>query len=189
MRVNRSSVEVVLNIVLAVLLAAAGLALFGYLASLLWQAAADPLAGFLESGRLKRCEDRVARGDAAMREGRLAEALDCFASSVHARPVRSARMASLVEKHHTGVLNRFLVASDRRHGENVGLLSLAIADRALRQRRELQSAYVAALQTGNRRRRREVERELRSNARELRKALEDLATEVLGAGRGRASVH
>jgi hypothetical protein len=179
----------VLDTLLALVLALAGLAVFGYLAGLLWQAASDPLAGILERGRLEKCEDRVARGDAALRDGRVAEALDCFATALYASPVKSASMASVVEKHHTGLLNRFLAASDRRRGENVGLLSLAVADRALRRRRELQSAYVAALQTGNRRRRREVEGQLRSNAKELRKAFKDLAGEVLGGGRDQVSVH
>ncbi len=177
-----------LNAILAIALGCAGLAVFGYLASLLWQAAVDPLAGFFEKGRLARCEKRAALGDLALREGRLGDALDCFADAVYTRPVKSASMASAVERHHTGLLNRFLVASDGRHGENVGLLSLAAADRVLRRRRELQSAYVATLQTGDRRRRREVEGTLRANTKELRKALKDLATEIRGEGRTH-SVH
>lgn len=162
--------------------------MFGYLASLLWQAAVDPLAGFFEKGRLARCEKRAARGDIALRDGRLGDALDCFAAAVYTSPVKSASMASAVERHHTGLLNRFLVASDGRHGENVGLLSLAAADRVLRRRRELQSTYVATLQTGDRRRRREVEGTLRANTKELRKALKDLATEIRGERRTH-SVH
>ncbi len=177
-----------LDALYAVVLLSAGLAVFGYLGSLLWQAAADPLAGTMERGRLRRCEEQVARGDRALSEGDVKAALADFAAAVYPRPVRSATMASAVEKHHTGLLGRFIAAADRQHGENVGLLSLAIVDRALRKRKALQSSYVAALQTSSRGRRRKIERELRANTRELRKAMKDLAGEVL-RGTGSASLH
>ncbi len=176
------------DLLLAVVLAAAGLAVFGYLGSLLWQAAAEPLAGTVERARLKRCEDLVVRGDTALSAGDLRTALESFASAVYGSPVRSATMASAVEKHHTGILSRFIAASDRRRGENVGLLSLALVDRVLRKRKALQSSYVAALQTGSRGRRRKLERELKGNTRELRKAMKDLAAEVQRAVPG-ASLH
>ncbi len=162
----------------AVVLVSAGLAIFGYLGSLLWQAAAGPLSGTLERGRLRRCEDEVARGDAALGAGDVRTAIAAFAGAVYPAPVRSATMASAVEKHHTGLLSRFIAAADRQHGENVGLLSLAIVDRILRKRKRMQSSYVAALQTGSRAKRRKVERELRANTRELRKAMKDLSDEV-----------
>jgi hypothetical protein len=97
-------------------------------------------------------------------------------------------MAAVVEKHHTGLLSRFIAAADRQHGENVGLLSLAVADRILKKRRALQSSYIAALQTGSRSRRRKLAAELRANGRELSKALKDLAGEVRG-GTVAPSVH
>lgn len=165
---------------LAVVLVSVALAVFGYLGSLLWQAVAEPLAGTVERGRLRRCEEQVARGDRAMQQGDVAAGLAAFAAAVYTSPVRSASMAAVVEKHHTGLLSRFIAAADRRHGENVGLLSLAIADRLLKKRRDLQSSYVAALQTGSRSRRRTLEKELRANSRELSKAMRDLAGEVRG---------
>ncbi len=177
-----------INAVLAVVLAGLGLAVFGYLSSLLWQAVVDPLAGALERRWLRRCEGLAVRGDTALRDGRTKEALEAFVASVYAAPVKSAAMAAAVDKHHTGLLSRFIAASDRRHGENIGLLSLALADRVLRQRKLLQSSYVAALQTGNRKRRRDIEGELRGNSRELRNAIATLATEVLQRDQG-ASVH
>jgi hypothetical protein len=97
-------------------------------------------------------------------------------------------MAAVIEKHHTGLLSRFIAAADRRHGENVGLLSLAIVDRILKKRKALQSSYVAALQTGSRSRRRNLEKELRANSRDLSKAMNDLAREVRG-GAVAPSVH
>jgi hypothetical protein len=173
---------------LAIALASAGLAVFGYLGSLLWQAAVDPLAGVIERRGLARSEAIAARGDALLRDGRTKEALEAFARAVVVAPVKSSAMAAAVDKHHTALVSRFIAASDRRPGDNVGLLSLALADRVLRQRRALQSSYVATLQTGNRKRRRDLEGQLRANSRDLCKAIGDLATEV-GRGDRQTSVH
>jgi len=173
---------------LASVLATAALIVIGYLGRLLSQAALDPLAGVLERRGLSRSESAVARGDALLREGKTAQALDAFAAAVVAAPVKSSAMAAAVDKHHVGLIGRFIAASDRRHGDNVGMLSLAIADRVLRQRKALQSSYVAALQTGDRKRRRDLETQLRANSRELCKAMGDLAAEV-GRGDQRTSVH
>jgi len=176
------------NVLLAVLVAASGLAVFGYLAGLLWQAAAGPILGALERGRLRRFEDLVERGDQALRAGDTPSALRSFASALYLSPARSASFAAQVAKHHTGLLSRFIAASDRRHGENVGVISLAVADRMLRKRKVIQSSYIAALQTGDSGRRRALESELRNNSRQLRKALADLAAEVL-ANEAPAALH
>ncbi len=176
------------NALLAVLVAAFGLAVFGYLAGLLWQAAAEPILGALQRSRLQRFEDLVERGDKALRDGDTASALRSFAAALYLSPARSASFAAQVEKHHTGLLSRFIAASDRRHGGNVGVISLAVADRVLRKRKAIQSSYIAALQTGDSARRRALERELRGNSRQLRKALADLTTEVL-ANEAPAALH
>lgn len=165
--------------ILGVVFAALGLAVIAYLCGLLWQALEEPLAGAFDRRRLAGCEALAARGDAALRDGRTDEALRLFVAAVQVAPVKSAAIAAAIERHHLGLLNRLIAASDLKHGENIGSLSLALADRALRQRKLLQSSYVAALQTGNRKRRREIEAELRANGKDMHRAMADLATEVL----------
>ncbi len=177
------------NVVVAIGLALAGLAVFGYLTSILWQAVAGPMSGIFSKGRLRRCEDLVDRGDAALQAGELGAALECFARAVYEAPVQSASFAAQVEKHHTGLLSRFIAASDRRRGDNVGVMSLAVVDRALRQRATLQSSYVAALQTGERQRQRKLEKQLRDNGRALRRGFEQLSAEVLALDDAAPQVH
>lgn len=165
--------------VLAVTLAALSAAIVAYLTSVLWRAAGWPLAGYLDRRKLARCQTLVTRGDLALRDGQKADALRCFVAALFVGPVQSAELAAAVDKHHVGLLSRFIVAADLGPGDNLGSVSLALADRALRQRKSLQSAYVAAVQTGNRSRRREIEGALRGNGRDLHKAVTDLAVEVL----------
>lgn len=167
-----------LDVLMAVVLASFGLAIVGYLGNLLWQAAFGPLSGIVDRRRLARCESLVSRGDIALRQGKTSAALQAFVAALCVFPVRSAAAAAAVDRHHVGLLSRFIAASDRHSGGNLGSLSLATADRLLRQRKRLQSAYIAALQTGEQRRRREIEAELRANARELRKAVTALAREI-----------
>lgn len=130
----------------------------------------------------------MARGDARMKEGNLAAAVSAFAGALYTKPVRSRELFSAVERLHTGVLSRLIAASDQRHGPNVGMLSLAVADRVLRKRKTLQLEYLSALQTGTRLRRRELEREMRANAAELKKAVRELSAEVMSAAPG-SSLH
>lgn len=177
-----------LNVLLAIFLAAVGLAIFGYLGTLLWIAAFGPVSGGFARGRLRRCEERLAKGEASLREGDHAAAVAAFSDAIYTSPATTNEMATAVANHHTGVLSRFIAVADERHGGNVGLLSLAVADRVLRKRKALQSSYLGAVQTGTRSRRRDLEKELRANSDELRKAVSDLASEIMAAGSG-SSLH
>ena len=174
------------NVVLGVVMASVGLAVFGYLAGLLWQASSGPVLVLLERKRLRRREELLAQGDDALQRDDMVGALRAFTAAIYTSPARSASFAAEVERHHTGLLSRFIAAADRSHGGNVGLLSLALADRVLKKRRSLQASYVAALQTGKNRR--VLERELAANASELRKAVHALADEVMNAS-GPAAMH
>lgn len=167
----------------ALALAAAALALLGYLSWLLWGAASAPLSRTMEQRRMRLHGERLARGDELLREGRLSPALAAFEQALYPHPGSSAAVASTVQRHHTGLLSRFIAAADRVQGERVRLISLAKVDRLFHQRRGLQDQYLAVLQGSGRQRRREVEREFDQNTESLREALRALSAEVEAAQR------
>ena len=179
----------IVNFVLALVMVALGLGIVGYLGGLLWQAALGPLSAVLESSRLKRCEELTARGDEAVRDGEMAKGLYAFSRAFYLSPVRSSAQATAVARHHTGLLSRLIAASDRRSGGGVGLISLAAADRAVRKRKELQSAYIGAIQTGDRGRRQRIKAAMTANAQEVRSAVDDVCREIMTLQRGGAALH
>lgn len=166
-------------------LALVALALLLYLSRLLWGAGGRPLRNALEGGRMRRYEQRLTRGDVELRGGRLSPALAVFEGALYPFPASSAAFASAVQRHHVGLLSRFIAAADEVQGERVRLISLAKVDRLFHQRRALQDRYLSILQQGERRRRSEVEGEFRDNTRALREALHALAAEVEKAQRVR----
>ncbi len=177
-----------MTLFLAIVMAAFGVAVAGYLVLLLWNAAFGPLSHWLESSRLKRREELAARGDATLRDGEVTKALVAFSRAFYWQPSTSSAGAAAIARHHTGLLSRFIAASDQSSGGAVGLLSLAATDRILKKRKELQSAYVGAIQTGDRRRQQRVKGEMAANSAELRAAVDELCAEIVRL-RGGSTLH
>lgn len=169
----------------AVALTATALALLVYLSRLLWGAGAGPLRRAAEQGRMRRYAERLSQGDRLLGAGQLSPALAMFENALYPLPAGSAAHAGAVQRHHTGLLSRFIAAADQVQGERVRLISLAKVDRLFHQRRVLQDRYLAVVQGGDRNRRREIEREFVDNTAALREALHSLAAEVAMAPRGR----
>jgi hypothetical protein len=164
-------------LLVAILVAGVSLGLLLYLTGLLWNAAAPPLRGIVERRRLQYYSERAARGDQLLRDGELQQALRVFEACLYPNPAMSSALAAAIQRHHTGLLSRFLAAADGLQGERVRLMSLAKADRLFDQRKLLQGRYLA----GDRRR--AIDGEFRDNTRALREALHNLADEVIAAQR------
>lgn len=172
------------GIVLSVFLVAASVALLAYLCALFVRALWLPLGPRLERGRLKRYEAHAQHGDRLMRDGQIDRALDEYRKAVCPLVPDSLAMADAVIRHHTGVLSRLIAAADEAPGGTVRLLALGNVDRLLQRRATLLRQFVAARQGASPERRAQVERDLRENTAELKKAFGALASEIV-AGRDR----
>ena len=166
------------TVLISVVLVVVSLGLLVYLAALLWHAAWFPLGGLLARRRFERYVARAHRGDRYLQDGDLTSALSEFEVAFYPYPASTRAMAQAVRKHHTGLLSRLIAAADQMQGERVRLMSLAKVDRLFHERDALQGRYLTLRQGGSRQRLRDIEQELRVNARELRAALGTLAAEI-----------
>lgn len=164
--------------IVALALTAAALVILVYLSSALWGAVGGPLLRAVEQGRMRRYSERLSHGDIMLRDGDLSPALAAFEQALYPFPASSSAQAGTVQRHHTGLLSRFIAAADQVQGERVRLISLAKVDRLFHQRRLLQDRYLAVVQGSDRTRRRDLEREFADNTEALRDALHSLALEV-----------
>lgn len=167
-----------LNALLATVLVFAGVGLLLYLVTLLFNALSLPLDGTWERWRITRCVARGRRGDARREAGDLDGALHEFQAAFFLHPVRNRAMASVVVNHHTGLLSRLIAITEDVQGGTVRLFSLAKVDRLLNERSELQRRYFNTRVTPDRQRRRQLDRELDNNRRELQAALRQLIVEI-----------
>jgi hypothetical protein len=164
--------------VIAILLLVASLGLVYFLAGLLWRAASVPLGPAWERWRMERYTGRARRGDELLRQGAVGPALGEFRAALCPYLARDRALAQVIQRHHTGLLSRFIAAADHLQGDRVRLISLAKADRLLQERGALQQRYLTVRQGGSRQRVRELEGEFRANTRELRATLAALAEEI-----------
>ena len=163
---------------LAIVLLIVSLALVYYVGNLLWQALRAPIEKLVERRRAEMYMERARRGDRHLENGSLKAALREYEGALCPYPARDNDVARALFNHHTGLLSRFIAAADHLQGERVRLMSLAKADRLFQERNALQRRYLTLVNSGSRRRLQEVERELRSNAKELRGALASLTAEI-----------
>lgn len=163
---------------LAIVLLVVSLALVYYLGNLLWQAVRLPLGKAIERRRTERYIARARRGDRHLESGALKAALREYEAAFCPYPARDSEVARVLSNHHTGLLSRFIAAADHLQEDRVRLMSLAKADRLFQERNALQRRYLTLVHSGSRRRLQEVDRELRTNAKELRNALANLTDEI-----------
>lgn len=152
-----------------------------YLGGMLWGAARGPLGTFFERQQFDRHVAHAQRGDRALQEGALAQALGEFEAAFYPHPPQSAAMAKAINNHHTGLLSRLIAAADQVQDERVRLISLAKVDRLFHERAALQHRHLALRQSGSRQRLRALDQELRANTRELRATLSALTAEIASA--------
>jgi len=166
------------NIGLAVILAAVGIAITIYLVRLLTEALPWSLGSVLERWRVQRYLARATAGERQLQQGATHLALMSFQTAFYPYVANSRAIAQTVTRHHTALLSRLLAAADHQHGDRVRLLSLAKADRLLHERAALQQQYLKARERGAHTRQRDVETALETNAREVRAALAALVAEI-----------
>lgn len=169
-----------LNLVLALLLGGAALAVLAYIGALLFGAASGPLAGFLERRRFASHVARAEACDKLLRQGRVEEALPLLLTSFYLTTVRDRSLSTAVNNHHTGLLSRLIALTSDAQGGTVRLLSLAKTDRLLSERAALQKRHFVVAQGGPYEKRLDTRRKLAANRRELQAALAQLVEEVRG---------
>jgi len=166
------------NVLLATLLAIVAVAVVAYLLSLLLGAIGWRTSVSVDGLRLRRGRNKVRRGDALLRNGDAIGALVAFDAAYLPHAVRSSRAAREVERHHTGLLSRFMAVADQARGERLHLIALTKVDRLLARRAVLQEKLLTAWRGGVANPR-EVRREFDAVSKELGGAIRALAKEVV----------
>jgi hypothetical protein len=178
-----------LNLLLALALGGAALAVLGYLIALLAGALGAPVGGYLERWRFAQHVARAQRADGLLQQGRAEEALPLLLRSFHLTTFRRQAMASAVANHHTGLLSRLIALTSESQGGTVRLLSLAKTDKLLAERAALQKRFITLAQDGSAQKRRDVRQQLEANRRELQSALAKLIEEVRAARKAETRYH
>ena len=162
-----------------------GIALLGFGCWLLYKIAelvARPLglsfAGALRKRQFLVYVERAEAGDRMLEAGDVEGALRAFESAFFPFPATTAELSRLVDRHHMGLLNRLLVASEAGTDGSVRLLSLAKVDRMIDERKKLELAYLGARQQGDWSQRISLRQRLRNSTSEIRSALGGLADEI-----------
>ena len=140
-----------------------------------------PLLGAIERSRFQRCLARGARGDAHLHAHRIEPALRDLEQAFCLMIVRhDPSLVEQIARHHVGLLSRLLTVADDLPRGRVRLFALAKVDRLLDRRGEMQRALLQGRTRSVRdARRRQLERELRQNARALRFAIRELISDLL----------
>jgi hypothetical protein len=166
--------------VVALLLVPVALALVAALLLLLTRPFLEPATVILERARFRRGLARAARGDAHLQAGHIDSALREFESAFALFTVRvDGRLPEQIARHHVGLLSRLLTVADESPRQRVRPLALAKVDRLLDRRSDMQRAYLQL--RGRSRgdgRRSQLERELRSNALDIRAAVRELVADL-----------
>jgi hypothetical protein len=164
----------------ALLLLPIALVLVAGLVSLLARPLVAPVLAAIEHARFQRCLARAARGDGALHQRQVDAALRDLEAAFCLMTVRAdLRLVDQIARHHTGLLSRLLSVADDLPPQRVRLLALAKVDRLLDRRGEMQRAYLQ-LRTRPLRdaRRRQLERELGRNSRDVRAAVRELVADL-----------
>jgi hypothetical protein len=167
-------------VVIALVLVPVAVALVAVLGVLLARPLAGPILAARERARFRRCLARCTRGDAHLHARQIEPALREFEASFCLLTVRAdGRLTEQIARHHVGLLSRLLAVADDIPHQRVRLLALAKVERLLSRRGEMQRAYLQ-LRTRPLRdtRRLQLERELRTNARDVRAAVRELIADL-----------
>jgi hypothetical protein len=168
------------TLIVALVLLPVALALGTGLVVLLARPLIAPFIAAVERWRFRRCVTHSLRGEARLRERQLEPALREMEQGFCLLTVRAdPRLPDHITRHHAGLLARLLGVADDLPQGRVRLLALAKVDRLLDRRGDMQRAYTQ-LRTRPLRdaRRRQLERELRRNARETRAAVRELVADL-----------
>jgi hypothetical protein len=168
-----------LTLVFSVLLCMAGLGVTLYLIFLVVGAGTSSFGDRFERAAFQRYSHRCGQGDELLEKGDLAGAIRVFSGAFFLKPVRrDSSLLSEIANYHTGLLSRLLTVADEMGKGRARLPSLAAADRLLAERLDIQLEYFRARKRNDGERARELERRLRENQEQVRKAVARLIEEV-----------
>jgi hypothetical protein len=168
-----------LLLVFGALLCVAAVGATIYLLTLLFSAFLNAFGGMFERALFRRHTTRCAQGDALLEKGDFTGAMRAFAKAFFLNPVRrNSELLSDIANYHTGLLSRLLTIADELGKGHARLPTLAVTDRLLAERLELQLDYFRSRKRDDGIRLREIERQLRENQAQLRTAITQLITEI-----------
>ena len=137
------------------------------------------LGGVLERAAFRRSGLRCGRGDALIEQGDFAGAVRLFGEAFFLRPVRrDAELLSDIANYHSGLLSRLLTIADEMGKSVIHLPSLAVVDRLLAERLEIQLDYFRARKRRDAERLRDSQERLTKNQQLTRAAIDRLLNEI-----------
>jgi hypothetical protein len=168
-----------LLLVVSALLCVAAVGMTLYLLALLFSAFMSGFGEVFERMLFRRYTARCAHGDALLEKGDLSGAMQTFARSFFLTPVRrNSELLSDIANYHTGLLSRLLTIADDLGNGRARLPALAMTDRLLAERLELQLDYFRSRKRDDHARLHDLERQLRENQTRVRSAITQLITEI-----------
>lgn len=165
--------------VVSALLCVAAVGATVYLLAVLCSAFMNAFGGTFERMLFRRHANHCVQGDALLEKGDLVGAMQTFARAFFLSPVRrNSELLSDVANYHTGLLSRLLtIADDFGHGR-AHLPALAMTDRLLADRLELQLDYFRSRKRDDHARLHDLERQLCENQARVRTAVAQLIAEI-----------
>jgi hypothetical protein len=165
--------------VVSALLCVAAVGATVYLLTLLFSAFMSTFGGVFERALFRRHTRRCAQGDALLGKGDLVGAMQIFARAFFLNPVRrNLELLSDIANYHTGLLSRLLTIADDLGNGRARLPALAMTDRLLADRLDLQLDYFRSRKREDHARLHDLERQLRENQARVRSAITQLITEI-----------
>ena len=135
--------------------------------------------GVLERAAFRRSGLRCGRGDALIEQGDFAGAVRLFGEAFFLRPVRrDAELLSDIANYHSGLLSRLLTIADEMGKSVTHLPSLAVVDRLLAERLEIQLDYFRARKRRDTEQLRDSQERLTKNQQLTRAAIDRLLNEI-----------
>ena len=168
-----------LLLVISVLLCVAAVGATVYLLALFFSAFMNAFGGMFERMLFRRYTARCAQGDTLLEKGDLSGAMQTFARSFFLKPVRrNSELLSDIANYHTGLLSRLLTIADDLGNGRARLPTLALTDRLLAERLELQLDYFRSRKRDDHARLHDLERQLRENQTRVRSSITQLIGEI-----------
>ncbi len=146
--------------------------------------------GFFERAAFRRSGVRCGQGDALIEQGDFAAAVRLFGEAFFLRPVRrDPELLSDIANYHTGLLSRLLTIADEMGKGVTHLPSLAVVDRLLDERLEMQLAYFRARKRRDTEQMRNTQERLKNNQKLTRLAINRLLDEIRSSSEERVQYH
>lgn len=168
-----------LTLLLSLGLLVLGLGILVPLVLVLLAAFQTVFGGVLERAAFRRAGLRCGQGDALIEQGDFAGAVRLFGEAFFVRPIRhDAELLSDIANYHSGLLSRLLTIADEMGKSVTHLPSLAVVDRLLAERLEIQLDCFRARKRRDAAQLRDSQERLTKNQQLTRVAIDRLLNEI-----------